>query len=197
MNQNTFFFLIPVSHQWLNHAKHFVVLQNGVPSPYTKSGFDTSKHCWVKTSLPVWQLCCHFWLTVMDDSFCLCLGITQDTNTNKNHLFKANTTTVIGQITVPPQLVKGFPCFHAFSKVYWVCVTSLVLIDQTLAEIIPHFLFGGFTTDFDCLYWTVSKIKNPYNNFYEPWCWRSPIANLVKTGQKLCVELGLIWGIQQ
>lgn len=43
-----------LSPQWSNEAKKKKGLpQNGVLRPYTKSGFDMPKCCWVMTSLPV------------------------------------------------------------------------------------------------------------------------------------------------
>lgn len=47
------------------------------------------------TSVPVWQLCHHFQLTIMNECFCFCLGIFQNTTTQKNYFFKANKSAFI------------------------------------------------------------------------------------------------------
>ena len=101
-------FLLKQTHHHLFAKLHFCLLQrpNGqmcydmlmsesdwsflkmaVPSLCSKFGFDTSKRSWVMTSPHIW---CHFWLTVIEERFCLCLRVSQDTTTHHNSFFKAN-----------------------------------------------------------------------------------------------------------
>ena len=50
--------------QWSHDTKWFGHPQKGVPSQHTYFGVDFSRICWDMTQLPVWCLCCRFWLAV-------------------------------------------------------------------------------------------------------------------------------------
>ena len=128
--------------------------------------------------------------------------MSQDIMRQRNHLIKANQSTVIGQNTF--LLPAATPSDHMtpnwldiLRRGFRVITPSLVLISQGFAEIWPNFLFGVFAAEFDWLYRTNGfENEKPLDNFCEGWSdddvsqiWGRLDRNWRRSSEKTCFSV--------